>query len=152
MVQKLVPQLPTLNNLLDILIARCILVNHIMCAFNEFFTVLLLLCGDDFYHLIAIIVTLFQYDRSMIFVRLTIASISDCLASHSCSIDKSYLVDVVTKLYIATDSNPVDVRTYELCSDLVDVRTHLDLIYIFKFLHISFMHNTLLCPFVLFDY
>jgi hypothetical protein len=41
----------------------------------------------------------------------------------SCSIDKSYLVDVVTKLYIATDSNPVDVRTYELCSDLVDVRT-----------------------------
>lgn len=41
----------------------------------------------------------------------------------SCNIDKSYLVDVVTKLYIATDSNPVDVRTYELCSDLVDVRT-----------------------------
>ena len=41
----------------------------------------------------------------------------------SCSIDKSYLVDVVTKLYIATDSNPVDVRTYELCSDLVDVST-----------------------------
>ena len=42
----------------------------------------------------------------------------------SCSIDKSYLVDVVTKLYIATDSNPVDVRTYELCSDLVDVSTY----------------------------
>jgi Ras-related GTP-binding protein C/D len=59
-VQKLVPQLPTLNNLLDILNA-------------------------------------------------------------SCNIDKSYLVDVVTKLYVATDSNPVDVHTYELCSDLVDV-------------------------------
>ena len=52
-VQKLVPQLPTLNNLLDIMIS-------------------------------------------------------------SCNIDKSYLVDVVTKLYIATDSNPVDAHTYEL--------------------------------------
>lgn len=57
-VQKLVPQLPTLNNLLDILIA-------------------------------------------------------------SSNIDKSYLVDVVTKLYIATDSNPVDVETYELCSGII---------------------------------
>lgn len=67
-VQKLVPQLPTLNNLLDILIA-------------------------------------------------------------SCGIDKSYLVDVVTKLYIATDSNPVDVHTYELCSDLVDVVVDVSYIY-----------------------
>lgn len=67
-VQKLVPQLPTLNNLLDILIA-------------------------------------------------------------SCNIDKSYLVDVVTKLYIATDSNPVDVHTYELCSDLVDVVLDVSYIY-----------------------
>jgi Ras-related GTP-binding protein C/D len=67
-VQKLVPQLPTLNNLLDILIA-------------------------------------------------------------SCNIDKSYLVDVSTKLYIATDSNPVDVHTYELCSDLVDVVVDVSQIY-----------------------
>jgi Ras-related GTP-binding protein C/D len=35
--------------------------------------------------------------------------------------DKTFLVDVANKIYIATDSNPVDVRTYELCSDLVDV-------------------------------
>ena len=67
-VQKLVPQLPTLNNLLDILIA-------------------------------------------------------------SCNIDKSYLVDVVTKLYVATDSNPVDVHTYELCSDLVDAVVDVSNIY-----------------------
>lgn len=67
-VQKLVPQLPTLNSLLDILIA-------------------------------------------------------------SCNVDKSYLVDVVTKLYIATDSNPVDVHTYELCSDLVDVVIDVSYIY-----------------------
>ena len=67
-VQKLVHQLPTLNNLLDILIS-------------------------------------------------------------SCNIDKSYLVDVVTKLYVATDSNPVDVHTYELCSDLVDVVIDISYIY-----------------------
>lgn len=67
-VQKLVKPLPTLNNLLDILIA-------------------------------------------------------------SCGIDKSYLVDVVTKLYVATDSNPVDVHTYELCSDLVDVIIDVSYIY-----------------------
>lgn len=67
-IQKLVPQLPTLNNLLDMLIS-------------------------------------------------------------SCSLDKSYLVDVVTKLYIATDSNPVDAHSYELCSDLVDVVIDVSYIY-----------------------
>ena len=40
---------------------------------------------------------------------------------YSSSVDKTFLVDVANKIYIATDSNPVDVRTYELCSDLVDV-------------------------------
>jgi hypothetical protein len=39
----------------------------------------------------------------------------------SCSVEKSFVVDVITKLYIATDSNPVDAHTYELCSDLLDV-------------------------------
>lgn len=67
-VQKLVPQLPTLNSLLDTLIA-------------------------------------------------------------SCTIEKSYLVDVVTKLYIATDSNPIDTKTYELCTDLVDVVLDISHIY-----------------------
>ena len=36
---------------------------------------------------------------------------------------------MVTKLYIATDSNPVDVHTYELCSDLVDVVVDVSYIY-----------------------
>jgi hypothetical protein len=36
-------------------------------------------------------------------------------------VEKSFIVDVITKLYIATDSNPVDAHTYELCSDLLDV-------------------------------
>jgi Ras-related GTP-binding protein C/D len=41
-------------------------------------------------------------------------------------------VDVKTKLYIATDSNPVDVHTYELCSDLVDVVIDVCYIYVVK--------------------
>jgi Ras-related GTP-binding protein C/D len=39
------------------------------------------------------------------------------------------LVDVKTKLYIATDSNPVDVHTYELCADLIDVVIDVSYIY-----------------------
>ena len=42
---------------------------------------------------------------------------------------KSYLVDVDTKLYIATDSNPIDAKTYELCTDLVDVVIDISHIY-----------------------
>ena len=28
---------------------------------------------------------------------------------------------MVSKIYIATDSSPVDIQTYELCSDMIDV-------------------------------
>jgi Ras-related GTP-binding protein C/D len=44
-------------------------------------------------------------------------------------VEKTYLLDVFTKLYIATDSNPVDGHTYELCSDLVDVVIDVSCIY-----------------------
>ena len=35
--------------------------------------------------------------------------------------EKAYLFDVVSKLYISTDSGPVDIQSVELCSDLIDV-------------------------------
>lgn len=47
----------------------------------------------------------------------------------TCIIDKSYLLDVFTKLYIATDSNPVDGHIFELCADLVDVVVDFSCIY-----------------------
>lgn len=50
----------------------------------------------------------------------------------SCIIDKCYLLDVFTKLYIASDSNPVDGPTYELCADLVDVVIDVSCIYGFS--------------------
>eukprot|EP00164_Ancoracysta_twista_P001847 GFYU01002428.1.p1 GENE.GFYU01002428.1~~GFYU01002428.1.p1 ORF type:complete len:347 (-),score=123.80 GFYU01002428.1:195-1235(-) len=67
-VQKLIPQLPTLENLLDILIS-------------------------------------------------------------SSRIEKAFLFDVVSKIYIATDSSPVDMQMYELCSDMIDVVIDVSCIY-----------------------
>lgn len=39
----------------------------------------------------------------------------------TCSMEKAYLFDVVSKLYISTDSSPVDMQSVELCSDMIDV-------------------------------
>ncbi len=38
-----------------------------------------------------------------------------------CGMEKTFLFDVSTKLYICTDSNPVDGGTLELCSNMIDV-------------------------------
>lgn len=67
-VQKLIPQLPMLENLLDILISRS-------------------------------------------------------------GIEKAFLFDVVSKIYIATDSSPVDMQSYELCCDMIDVVIDISCIY-----------------------
>jgi len=66
-IQKLIPQMPTLENLLDILILNC-------------------------------------------------------------RMEKAFLIDVVSKIYVATDSSPVDM-TYELCSDMIDVVVDVSCIY-----------------------
>ena len=47
----------------------------------------------------------------------------------SCSMDKAFLFDIVSKVYVATDSNPVDMQTYELCSDMIDVVIDVSCIY-----------------------
>ena len=47
----------------------------------------------------------------------------------SCAMDKAFLFDIVSKIYIATDSNPVDMQTYELCSDMIDVVIDVSCIY-----------------------
>lgn len=52
----------------------------------------------------------------------------DVLMNH-CRIDKVYVFDVITKLYIATDSTPVDLISYELCSDMIDVVIDVSCIY-----------------------
>jgi len=67
-IQKLIPQLPTLENLLEILISNC-------------------------------------------------------------RMEKAFLIDVVSKIYIATDSRPVEMQVYELCSDMIDVVVDVSCIY-----------------------
>ncbi len=47
----------------------------------------------------------------------------------SCNVDKAFLFDVVCKIYIATDSTPVDMQSYELCSDMIDVVIDVSCIY-----------------------
>lgn len=39
----------------------------------------------------------------------------------SCGMEKAFLFDVISKVYVATDSNPTDMQIYELCSDMIDV-------------------------------
>ncbi|KAK6353176.1 GTP-binding protein gtr2, variant 2 [Orbilia brochopaga] len=39
----------------------------------------------------------------------------------NCRIEKAFLFDVLSKIYVATDSSPVDVQSYEICSDYIDV-------------------------------
>ncbi|KAF7233591.1 hypothetical protein EG68_10547 [Paragonimus skrjabini miyazakii] len=36
-------------------------------------------------------------------------------------VDKAFLFDVASKIYLATDSSVVDMQTYELCCDMIDV-------------------------------
>jgi Ras-related GTP-binding protein C/D len=50
----------------------------------------------------------------------TLENLLNVLVS-TCSMEKAYLFDVVSKLYISTDSGPVDGQSIELCSDMLDV-------------------------------
>jgi Ras-related GTP-binding protein C/D len=39
----------------------------------------------------------------------------------NCHFEKAYLFDALSKIYIATDSEPADMSAHELCSDYIDV-------------------------------
>lgn len=43
--------------------------------------------------------------------------------------EKAFLVDVASKIYVATDSSFVDMQTYELASDMIDVVIDISCIY-----------------------
>lgn len=53
----------------------------------------------------------------------------DNLVQHS-SIDKVFLFDVNSKIYVATDSSPVDIQTYEVCAEFIDITIDLDDLYL----------------------
>eukprot|EP00158_Paraphelidium_tribonemae_P005158 Partr_v1_DN27194_c2_g1_i2_m15892 putative ras-related GTP binding len=54
----------------------------------------------------------------------------------NCGIEKAFLFDISSKIYIATDSSPVDMQSYELCSDMIDVVVDMSLIYNINTSHI----------------
>uniref|UniRef100_A0A6B2EDD8 Putative small gtpase involved in nuclear protein import n=1 Tax=Phlebotomus kandelakii TaxID=1109342 RepID=A0A6B2EDD8_9DIPT len=58
----------------------------------------------------------------------TLENLLNILISNS-GIEKAFLFDVVSKIYIATDASPVDMQSYELCCDMIDVVIDLSCIY-----------------------
>jgi len=70
----------------------------------------------------------------------TLENLLDMLVSRS-RLDKAFLFDVVSKIYIATDSTPVDNTTYELCSDMIDVVIDVSCIYGMKDQNDSFAYD-----------
>uniref|UniRef100_A0A1I7TZB1 GTP-binding protein n=1 Tax=Caenorhabditis tropicalis TaxID=1561998 RepID=A0A1I7TZB1_9PELO len=49
--------------------------------------------------------------------------------NNSSKVTKSFLFDILSKIYIATDSEPVEMSIYELCCDMIDVTLDLSSIY-----------------------
>ncbi|CAI5448508.1 unnamed protein product [Caenorhabditis angaria] len=45
------------------------------------------------------------------------------------NVTKSFLFDIVSKIYVATDSEPVEMNIYELCCDMIDVTLDISSIY-----------------------
>uniref|UniRef100_A0A7S0FXV5 Ras-related GTP-binding protein n=1 Tax=Pyrodinium bahamense TaxID=73915 RepID=A0A7S0FXV5_9DINO len=58
----------------------------------------------------------------------TLETSLDYLISNS-RMEKAYLFDIISKVYIASDPQPVDIQSYELCSDMIDVVIDVSCIY-----------------------
>jgi Ras-related GTP-binding protein C/D len=58
----------------------------------------------------------------------TLENLLNALCS-KCMMEKAYLFDVLSKIYIATDTSPTDSRSYEVCSDYIDLVVDISEIY-----------------------
>lgn len=58
----------------------------------------------------------------------TLENMLNTLCVHS-GIEKAFLFDMSSKIYVATDNSPVEPQTYEICSDFIDVTTDIDSLY-----------------------
>ena len=47
----------------------------------------------------------------------------------TCGVEKVFIFDIVSKLYLATDSSPVFMKMYETCADMIDVVLDISCIY-----------------------
>ena len=58
----------------------------------------------------------------------TIVELLDALVE-ACKMEKAFLFDTKTRLYLATDHNPVDHQTLTLCADSIDLAIGFDSVY-----------------------
>ncbi|KAJ3028197.1 UNVERIFIED_CONTAM: hypothetical protein HDU68_002225 [Siphonaria sp. JEL0065] len=58
----------------------------------------------------------------------TLENLLNIMCSNS-GIEKAFLFDTNTKIYIATDSSPVDIQSYELCADMLSVVVDVGAVY-----------------------
>eukprot|EP01095_Lingulamoeba_sp_RSL-Kostka_P017141 TRINITY_DN871_c9_g1_i1.p1 TRINITY_DN871_c9_g1~~TRINITY_DN871_c9_g1_i1.p1 ORF type:complete len:347 (-),score=112.45 TRINITY_DN871_c9_g1_i1:327-1367(-) len=58
----------------------------------------------------------------------TLENLLDSLTAN-CNIESAFLIDVVSKIYVATDSKVVEMAYYELASDMIDVVIDISCIY-----------------------
>uniref|UniRef100_A0A1B0BYQ0 Uncharacterized protein n=1 Tax=Glossina palpalis gambiensis TaxID=67801 RepID=A0A1B0BYQ0_9MUSC len=66
----------------------------------------------------------------------TLENLLNIFISNS-GIEKAFLFDVVSKIYIATYCSPVDIQSYELCCDMIDVVIYLSNIYSSRIVRLS---------------
>lgn len=66
--------------------------------------------------------------QKLIFELPSLENLLDNLVQHS-RIEKSFLFDINSKIYVATDSSPVDIQTYEVCAEFIDVTVDLNNLY-----------------------
>jgi len=58
----------------------------------------------------------------------TLEQLLDLLVAH-CRMEKAFLIDVLSKTFIATDSSPFDPFNYELCTDMIEIVIEMSCIY-----------------------
>ncbi|KAF5892567.1 ras-related GTP-binding protein C, partial [Clarias magur] len=58
----------------------------------------------------------------------TLENLLNIFISNS-GVEKAFLFDMLSKIYVATDSSPVDMQSYELCCDMIDVVIDVSCIY-----------------------
>lgn len=59
--------------------------------------------------------------RSLLYLPPSFLPPEPHLHEQQCSMDKAFLFDTSSKLYIATDSSPLDNQLYVICSDYIDL-------------------------------
>lgn len=66
--------------------------------------------------------------QKLIYELPALENLLDLVMQYS-NFDKVFLFDINSKIYVATDSSPVDIQTYEVCAEFIDVCIDMNGIY-----------------------